>query len=115
MFISSLQLIIIIIIPDFEHAVIKVIISTDGGSQYSTEYSILEGVEGREYYGRSYSRIEDKTKIRYDSKQPLVGMIYDNDEMYGGDLYEMLSGETDSLSKNDYMYLFSYEFCKEKE
>lgn len=102
----------IIIIPDFEHAVIKVIISTDGGSQYSTEYSILEGVEGREYYGRSYSRIEDKTKIRYDSKQPLVGMIYDNDEMHSGDLYEMLSGETDSLSKNDYMYLFSYEFCK---
>lgn len=27
--------------------------------------------------------------------------------------YDLLSGETDSLSKNDYMYLFSYEFCKE--
>lgn len=101
-----------IIIPDFEHNVIKVIISTDGGSQYSTEYPVLEGVEDREDYGRSYSRIEDKTNIRYDCEQPLVGMIFDNDELHSGDLYEMLSGETDSLSKNDFMYLFSYEFCK---
>lgn len=103
----------IIIVPDYEHAVIKLIISTDEGSKFSTELPIMEGVEDREYYGRSSSRIEGETNILYDSEQPLVGMIYDNDEMYVIDLYDMLSGETDSISKNDYMYLFSYEFCKE--
>lgn len=103
----------IIIVPDHEHAVIKLVISTDEGSKFSTEIPIMEGVEDREYYGRSSSRIEGETNILYDSEQPLVGMIYDNDEMYVIDLYDMLSGETDSISKNDYMYLFSYEFCKE--
>ncbi len=103
----------IIIVPDYEHAVIKLVISTDEGSKFSTELPIMEGVEDREYYGRSSSRIEGATNILYDSEQPLVGMIYDNDEMYVIDLYDMLSGETDSISKNDYMYLFSYEFCKE--
>lgn len=105
----------IIIVPDYEHAVIKLVISTDEGSKFSTELPIMEGVEDREYYGRSSSRIEGETNILYDSEQPLVGMIYDNDEMYVIDLYDMLSGETDSISKNDYMYLFSYEFCKELE
>lgn len=103
----------IIIVPDYEHAVIKLVISTDEGSKFSTELPIMEDVEDREYYGRSSSRIEGETNILYDSEQPLVGMIYDNDEMYVIDLYDMLSGETDSISKNDYMYLFSYEFCKE--
>ena len=103
----------IIIVPDYEHAVIKLVISTDKGSKFSTELPIMEGVEDKEYYGRSESRIEGETKILYDIEQPLVGMIYDNDEMYVIDLYDLLSGETDSLSKNDYMYLFSYEFCKE--
>ena len=102
----------IIIVPDYEHAVIKLVISTDEGSKFSTELPIMEGVEDREYYGRSSSRIEGETNILYGSEQPLVGMIYDNDEMYVIDLYDMLSGETDSISKNDYMYLFSYEFCK---
>jgi len=105
----------IIIVPDYEHAVIKLVISTDEGSKFSTELPIMEGVEDREYYGRSSSRIEGETNILYDSEQPLVGMIYDNDEMYVIDLYDMLSGETDSISKNDYLYLFSYEFCKEYE
>lgn len=103
----------IIIVPDYEHAVIKLVMSTDEGSKFSTELPIMEGVEDREYYGRSSSRIEGETNILYDSEQPLVGMIYDNDEMYVIDLYDMLSGETDLISKNDYMYLFSYEFCKE--
>lgn len=103
----------IIIVPDYEHAVIKLVISTDEGSKFSTELPIMEGVEDKEYYGRSKSRIEGETKILYDIEQPLVGMIYDNDEMYVIDLYDLLSGENDSLSKNDYMYLFSYEFCKE--
>lgn len=103
----------IIVVPDYEHAKIKLVISTDEGSKFSTELPIMEGVEDRDAYGRSQSRIEGETKILYDNEQPLVGMIYDKDKMQVIDLYDLLSGETDSLSQNDYMYLFSYEFCKE--
>lgn len=104
----------IIIVPDFQHAVVKIIIATDG-SKFSTEYPILEGVEDKEHYGRSQSRIEGETKILYDIEQPLAGLIYDNDEMRALDIYDLLSGETDSLKENDYVYLFSYEFCKEED
>ena len=103
----------IIIVTDFERAVIKVFISTDEGSMFSTELPVMEGVEDREYYGRTQNRIEGETKILYNKEQPLVGMFYDNGEMYAIDLYDLLSGETESLPQNDYMYLFSFEFCKE--
>lgn len=102
----------ILIVPDFKNYLIKIVISTDG-SKFSTERSILESVADREYYGRSATRIEGETKILYDLEQPLVGLIYDNDEMRVLDIYDLLSGETDSLKENDYVYLFSYEFCKE--
>lgn len=103
----------IIIVTDFERAVIKVFISTDDGSKFSTELPVMEGVEDREYYGRTQNRIEGETKILYNKEQPLVGLFYGNGEMYAIDLYDLLSGETESLPKNDYMYLFSFEFCKE--
>lgn len=102
----------IILLPDFQHAVIKIVIVTEE-SKFSTEYPLLDGVEDKEHYGRSSSRIEGETKILYDIEQPLVGLIYDNDEMRVLDIYDLLSGETDSLKENDYVYLFSYEFCKE--
>lgn len=102
----------IILLPDFQHAVIKIVIATEE-SKFSTEYPLLDGVEDREHYGRSSSRIEGETEILYDIEQPLVGLIYDNDEMRVLDIYDLLSGETDSLKENDYVYLFSYEFCKE--
>lgn len=102
----------IVLMPDFTRFVIKVVIAAEG-SKYSTEIPILTDVADREYYGRSQSRIEGNTDILYGTEQPLIGFIYDNDEMYVIDLYDILSGETDALSKNDFMYLFSYEFCKE--
>lgn len=102
----------IILLPDFQHAVIKIVIATEE-SKFSTEYPLLDGVEDREHYGRSSSRIEGETEILYDIEQPLAGLIYDNDEMRVLDIYDLLSGETDSLKENDYVYLFSYEFCKE--
>lgn len=102
----------ILIMPDFKNYQVKVVVSTENG-KYTTEIPILEGVAEREYYGRSATRIEGQTRILYDSEQPLVALIYDNDEMHVVDIYDLLSGETPVLKDNDYMYLFSYEFCKE--
>lgn len=104
----------ILIIPDFKNYMVKIVVAAEG-SKLSTERPILEGVEDREYYGRSSSRIEGETKVLYDIEQPLLGLIYDNDEMRVLDIYDIFSGETDSLKENDYVYLFSYEFCKELE
>lgn len=102
----------ILIVPDFTDYLVKIVVATDG-SKFSTERPILEGVEDREHYGRSSSRLEGETKILYDVEQPLVGLICDNDEMRVIDKYDILSGESDSLQENDYVYLFSYEFCKQ--
>lgn len=102
----------ILIFPDFNNFVIKVIISA-GGCKYSTELPILDNVPDREYYGRSSTRIEGETQILYGTEQPLLGLIYDNDEMSVPDIYDILSGETDALSKNDFVYLFSFKFSKD--
>ncbi len=102
----------IAIVPDHNSFAVKLILASDG-SKLSTEIPILTDVPEREYYGRSFSRIEGETKILYDTEQPLVGLIYDNDELRVIDVYDILCGETDSLKEDDYVYLFSYEFCKE--
>ena len=102
----------ILIVPDFKHSVVNIIIAADG-SKYSTEYPILEGVADREYYGRSATEIREATKIRYNEEQALVALIYDNDEMRVLDLQDLMSGQTESLAMNDYVYYFSFEFCKE--
>ena len=52
------------------------------------------------------------SKILYDSEEPLVGMIYAKNGVHGIDLQGLISGETESSVENDYIYLFSYEFCK---
>ena len=53
----------ILIVPDFERFVVKVVIAA-GGSKLSTEIPILENVPEREYYLRSASEIPERTDIR---------------------------------------------------
>ena len=101
----------ILIIPDFERFVIKIIIASEG-SKLSTEIPILENVADREYYGRSATEISEKTDIRYNEEQALIALIYDNNEMRVLDINDLMSGQTDSLGLNDFVYYFSFEFCK---
>ena len=101
----------ILVVPDFENFVIKVVVSAEG-TKTSTEIPILSDVVGREYYGRSATDISKATDIKYDEEQPLLAFIYDNDEMWVLDLLELMSGQTDSLAKNAYVYYFSFQFCK---
>ena len=102
----------ILIVPDFERFVVKIIIASDG-SKISTEIPILEDVADREFYGRSMTEISEKTDITYNKEQPLLALIYDNNEMWVPDINDLMNGQTDSLSMNDYVYSFSFEFCKE--
>lgn len=101
----------ILIVPDFENFEIKIVISA--GGKISSEIPILVDVPNREYYGRSATGINKITNIRYGEEQALLSLIYDDDEMWVLDINDLMSGETDSLSKNDFVYFFSFEFCKE--
>lgn len=102
----------IIIVPDFNEFIVKLIIANDG-TKISTEIPILEGVPEREYYGRSSTEITDTTPISYSEEQGLVALIYGRDNIRTIDLQELMAGKTDSLAQNDYVYYFSFEFCKE--
>ena len=101
----------ILIVPDFERFVVKIIIASDG-SKISTEIPILEDVADREFYGRSMTEISEKTDITYNKEQPLLALIYDNNEMWVPDINDLMNGQTDFLNMNDYVYSFSFEFCK---
>lgn len=102
----------IIIIPDYDHAIIKLVVWTDEGSKASVDLPLMEGVEGREYYGRSQIRIEGKSEILYDTEDVLMAWVYDKDGLKIPNLQDLLLGKTDAFSENEYIYLFSYEFCK---
>ena len=102
----------ILIVPDFERFVVKIIIASDG-SKISTEIPILEDVADREFYGRSMTEISEKTDITYNKEQPLLALIYDNNEMWVPDINDLMNGQTDFFSMNDYVYSFSFEFCKD--
>ena len=102
----------IIIIPDYDHAVIKLVVWTDAGSKASIDLPLMEGVEGREYYGRSQIRIEGEPEILYDMEDVLLAWVYDKDEFKIPNLHDLLLGKTDAFSENEYIYIISYEFCK---
>ena len=101
----------IVMVPDFDNYVIKLIIS-GGGSRLSTEIPILENVEDREYYGRTATEIKNVVDIKYNEQQPLIAFVYDNDEMSVPTLDDFINSQTDFLSKNDYVYYVAFEFCK---
>lgn len=102
----------IIIVPDYDHAVIKLVVWTDAEAKASINLPLMEGVEGREYYIRSQIRIEGEPEILYDTEDVLLAWVYDKDEIKIQNLHELLLGKTDAFSENEYIYLFSYEFCK---
>ena len=100
-----------LIVPDFDHFTVKIIMADDA-SKFSTEIPILEGVEDREYYGRSASKITRKMDIIYNEEQPLVALVYGKNQVRSIDLHDVTNGISEALAENDYVYYFSSEFCK---
>lgn len=101
----------IVMVPDFDNYVIKLIISGDG-SKLSTEIPILENVEDREYYGRSATEIQNVVDIRYNKQQPLIAFLYDDETMSVPGLDDLINSQTELISNNDYVYYVAFEFCK---
>ena len=109
--ISSPQSGEIVMVPDFNNYIIKLIISGDG-NKLSTEFPVLENVEDKEYYGRAATEIKNVVDIKYNKQQPLIAFVYDNDKMNVPTLDNFINSQTDFLSKNDYVYYVAFEFCK---
>ena len=101
----------IVMVPDFDNYVIKLIISGDG-NKLSTEIPILENVEVREYYGRSATEIQNIVDIRYNKQQPLIAFLYDDETMSVPALDDLINSQTEFISNNDYVYYVAFEFCK---
>lgn len=103
----------IVVVPDFERFVVKLSIA-DEGAKLSTEIPILDSVPEREYYMRSATEILGAADIRYGEEQPLLALIYDNDQMYVCDIEDIAEGRLEYIAEDDYVYYFSYEFSKEQ-
>ena len=95
--------------PDFERFTVKLVIA-DSSTRFSTALPILEGVEDREYYGRSASQIETEIPICFDEEQLILALIYDDDVMHVLNLREFAEGNIPV--DNDVMYFFSVRFEK---
>jgi len=102
----------ILIVPDFKDCTIKVVMAAEG-ARYSTEIPVLEDAAEKERYGRSSTGIRENTAISYNREQALAAFVYDDDQMRVLDLQSIMDGITDPLAENDYVYYFSFEFCKE--
>ena len=91
------------------------IIIADDESQGDMLIPILEDVpEGEHYgYGRAATEIQEKTDIVYDEQQPLLALIYDNDEARTFDFSCIVNDQLDALEMDDYVYYFSFEFRTE--
>lgn len=101
----------IAIVPEFDQFKVKVVVA-DGEAKYATEFRILEGVNEREYYGRSASEIERNINISKNTNQGLIVLIYDNDELHVTpveDIENEMAG-----TENDYMYYLSVTFNSDK-
>lgn len=99
----------IVLVPDFEKFEVKLIVA-DTSAKYSTTIPVLEKVEGREYYGRSATQIEEKVSIQKNSEQGLAAFIYGKDGLSTTPVQNIEQGEIDQ--QNDYIYFISFQFAE---
>ena len=102
----------ILIVPDFENFQVKLILA-DGGSKLSTSFPILEGEENRKYFARAGASIEDETPITFEAEQPLLALMYSENDLQLRAVQEFAAGSASPV--NDYAYYISLEFCKAEQ
>ena len=99
----------IAIVPDFQHYRTKVIYA-NGEGKYQTEFSILDDVDDREYYGRAATEIADLISLKDGKLHGILALFYAKDELQA---IPVESLEADGLGAvNDYVYYLSVRLCK---
>lgn len=99
----------IALVPDHKTFEVTLLV-TDGASTYTNNIPILEGVNSREYYGRSFTQVEGQAPITYDTEQGLMALAYGEFGLPGISMH--LLEEEDICSSIDDLYYFSVEFTQ---
>lgn len=95
----------IAVVPDFEDFKVDIVIA-GAGTKFSTEFHILEEVEGREHFGRSATEIGSRTNIFEETEQGLLALIYSKNGLRMVPISE-IGNDTD---QNDYVYYITVTF-----
>lgn len=96
----------IAVVPDFDDFKVDIVIAGTG-TKFSTEFYILEEVEGREHFGRSATEIESRTNISEETEQGLLALIYSKNGLRMVPISE-IGNDTD---QNDYVYYITVTFA----
>lgn len=98
----------IAVVPDFDEFKVDVVVA-GAGTKFSTEFQILEAVEGREWFGRSMTEINSRTNISEKTEQGLLALIYSKDGLRMVPISEI--GDNISQNENDYIYYITVTFA----
>lgn len=99
----------IVIVPDFDRRVIRLIIADDC-SKLTSEIPILEKVTDFGGYGRSIAHLDGKNTIKYNEEQGLFALACGKNQMRSESIQELEAGN--AKAENDYTYYISFEFEK---
>lgn len=97
----------IAVVPNFDDFKVDIVVAGDG-TKYSTEFNILEDVEGREYFGRSATEIDSRADISEETEQGLLALIYGKNGLRMVPISEIGNGT--SQNENDYVYYITVTF-----
>lgn len=97
----------IAVVPDFDEFKVDIVVA-GAGTKYSTEFNILEDVEGREYFGRSATEIDSRADISEETEQGLLALIYGKNGLRMVPISEIGNGT--SQNENDYVYYITVAF-----
>ena len=104
---------IIAVLPDFDNSKVQVVVA-GGGTKISTEFDILEGVQDKNYYGRSAKSIDEgKTTIQPGEEIGILALYYAKNELSVTPFADIEEGNVASC--NDEVYYLTVKFAKDDD
>ena len=101
----------IAVIPDFQNFKVKLIAAGEG-TKFSTEFNILEDVQGRNYYGRSAKSIDEgKITIQPGKEIGILALYYAKNALSVTPFSDIENENVDSC--NDEVYYLQVKFEKD--
>lgn len=103
----------IAVIPDFQNFKVKLIAAGEG-TKFSTEFNILEDVQGRNYYGRSAKSIDEgKITIQPGKEIGILALYYAKNALSVTPFSDIENENVDSC--NDEVYYLTVKFEKDDD
>ena len=103
----------IAVIPDFQNFKVKLIVAGEG-TKFSTEFNILEDVQGRNYYGRSAKSIDEgKITIQPGKEIGILALYYAKNALSVTPFSDIENENVDSC--NDEVYYLTVKFEKDDD